>query len=957
MLQKLQRASDLPDEDRSEVEVAIKRSISGTVSVLAQRAKICWGGGDQSESVLLPASVVQRQTVANISQAIWSSMPCLSLEQLRSLAPMVVLLIFTLQMDAASYTRGVFEDVAANAPVNMACFLMLCTVHQLSLVFKDLCATTQLISPLYSLGCLLRLTDYRARLIAAIVRLISHELEWEPAAPPNPQWAPHSKRILRHTLYRDRNTRARAHGTVTGQRSEPGGPARNSTLVDDLGARLESYCQGNWVNPRMAHYCQGAHTPCTRKEAVKRASQACVDLLLHNFPRPLAESKIGSIVANQKLWASGFGISDIFGRAFRLEFGRGRRPNANGGDDSLHPTGDYTQLNGRRARTGVDFTSNSEKQMENLLLAIVAEPLDSLIALETFADQPAYKAAGCPPILPELSRPDGPIHECLHALGQMLDNGSDLACVIHAYTAAKPLSASRDAFWTQWSTVALEKVTQAGAAVHIRSEWKHVLSLPHGMWAALVPGVDAERVGQRIVDEPDCCQDPAGSRKVVAVARARGGGRAFRQGPIRDALNAAVGIAGSTIMLDEDQHRQDRTYGSSDGKPVSVERVRHEGVVRRVMADYERRGGRNHAFLTERDLQDMGVVTVASQRAVKQRRKGVPGVPGSAYQMYRISQQRRAADPAHRVAVPRSAPGIDFRTTLRARWHADARLRSKWRHVWRKARTRAQQRAQRSQVTGDQAEVHPAQQHRVDPARTWWRQGDSAFPVSEEALHKWLLAHANGCADGLQRHPGFKQVVQGARGDDARQMLVGHDAAKEAPPKLAKTCAEKHAGFCCTRNANISAQVLRIGANLGKHFMGRARKDVLGRCYIFTVQVGRPLARHTTHLFAMLSAIRFKPPLHQVFAMFLEVPGEEVAPGYTFRLRVQRRQVLQPLPPQPCRPDGKRLAFLTGYALAVQMADARERVTVHMQPLEARGRSIYAYGDAAYSMYHIAYSI
>ena len=113
-------------------------------------------------------------------------------------------------MDAAPYTRGVFEDVAANAPVNMVCFLMLCSVHQLSLVFKDLCATTQLISPLYSLGCLLRLTDYRARLIAAIVRLVSHELEWEPAAPPNPQWAAHAQLILRHTLYRERQTRARA---------------------------------------------------------------------------------------------------------------------------------------------------------------------------------------------------------------------------------------------------------------------------------------------------------------------------------------------------------------------------------------------------------------------------------------------------------------------------------------------------------------------------------------------------------------------------------------------------------------------------------------------------------------------------------------------------------------------------------------------------------------------------
>ena len=199
-------------------------------------------------------------------------------------------------------------------PANVLLWVWGCDIHLLFRAVAALLAHVGILSPLFAISKLMRITDYHTRFVQSVMRLLVRDLDVV-AGPPDPRWRPHAERVLRHTLRRRGDTCARAHPGAPQPRNRPRhiSAERVSRCCDALLDALN----GDWARPQLLHYC--TKPGCPHKQVVMQAVIEAFELL---FPKTPAENKWSSIDSPRAFVALMFQLCRVGTRAFLAEWPR-----------------------------------------------------------------------------------------------------------------------------------------------------------------------------------------------------------------------------------------------------------------------------------------------------------------------------------------------------------------------------------------------------------------------------------------------------------------------------------------------------------------------------------------------------------------------------------------------------------------------------------------------------------
>ena len=233
------------------------------------------------------------------------------------LARHVQFVALLLGRDGARANNTVVRMWRDDLPSNVLILDSVCDVHRLHLVVAATLASQRVISDLFCLSHLLRMSDFWLQLMAGVAETVIRNLCVD-RKPPDPEHQRFARMmaettLLRHTLY----TRARCQAFSThGDPRDPGKagmppaslqrPAhkRRTEVVENILAMAN----GNWMLDTPVHHCQGPSCCRSLADSQRKFLQATFDYIMAAVAPIPALNRWHTISANLSWWAAGFGM-------------------------------------------------------------------------------------------------------------------------------------------------------------------------------------------------------------------------------------------------------------------------------------------------------------------------------------------------------------------------------------------------------------------------------------------------------------------------------------------------------------------------------------------------------------------------------------------------------------------------------------------------------------------------
>lgn len=320
LLARLARASGLTAEQKERLAHAAKHRRVGTMEVLVQSAWLHSHILPQSEQCCCPPRFLQRTTASNVRAALDTTTPQFSTASLAQMAARLGFAWSVVTMDSAASNIRCFQEMADDLPSNVFHVMLRCQWHQITRPVSVMLDDHGVLSPLFSLSCLLRQSEYFYMLVSAVFELVHEELEvYYPPQAPRPEWALYNRSMIQNTVLRVvERTRARSHPSHT----QPPPPSCFEKALRPVAEKFATYVNGNLASPRIQHFCNGQCCPTrTRQESVERVVDAVLAPLIELMPPRPAGNKHGSVAANVSHASFGFEAHSILSRAFSRRWG------------------------------------------------------------------------------------------------------------------------------------------------------------------------------------------------------------------------------------------------------------------------------------------------------------------------------------------------------------------------------------------------------------------------------------------------------------------------------------------------------------------------------------------------------------------------------------------------------------------------------------------------------------
>lgn len=845
-LDRIRQNMNYQEDEREQLCALASRMPYGTCSVLVSSATLRWGrsespggfgcsgvpslwecpgspggaggpGGPGGYLKLLPPlCALQRNTAACIRAGLDCSLPCVSFDMLEQLAASVRVVIVGLVRDSASANLLLTRQLG-DLPDNVLVWAWSCDLHLLFRGLAALLADLGLLSPLFGLTKLLRLTDNYSRFVRSVSMFVSRHLDIILDVAPLAAWESYNRTVLKYTLRRQLElTDARRHPNAPQPRARP---RTDYLALEECEHKLLAALNGHWASP-LRHYCNDASCPHHRK--VTQSLLQCIERLFPSLP---AENKWTSVQSSRAFVSFLFLVcrsSSAFVEerdgADMGDLDQDEDPEIQGPGELL----DFQVVNRRRMRKSKEFLSSYEKLFECSLLNVIAHPVDSCLQFLDYADNSEVFAAspecpgrpggpggpgGSPRLLQLMCEPNGPVVSMQRELAALLLSGSDLQRMLTAYANCEP-EETRPMWSVLWGCRSLGLLLNVAGATYWQVECRYRLQ-PQTKVFKTFWSTDPQKVAQETLAVPECCRDEF-LRRLCMVCNSP---KELLEGPVREALAALYAGLNLTSANLERMHAGNRQIARpSNRAPISAERLRHESLLQAAMRDHVQAGHPDLSKLNRAALKEHGLLTVAS-RAKLQKRRRLPVASNAALLFGNHWKRARAARGAGRLSPQ------ELSRRARMEWSLLPEVeKRRWKAKWHTAVIAA--REARSDAAGGVRGSGGPDSPGV--SRVCW-------PVPLETLTTYLskVGRRDVSKTGA---PGPRNAGRLALQHDAFRLLVPEPPVRPAPP-MRHECWKVHPGICKAALGNEAAlqKALLIAANLRKCFGRLPRNKAAGQ--------------------------------------------------------------------------------------------------------------------------------
>ena len=781
---------DLSPRHRAAFQKRVKGLRSGIMSVLAQRASFRWSA-DERSAVVVPPTIVQRNTADCLSTALGTTMPpALSWSGLASLSMHVRFVVLVLLKDSASANLALSRRVAAALPANTLVLSPRCSIHQVFRVTLGVLDQAGVVGPMHALSHLLRIADYWTKLLLAMCMTISSDLVViQGMPPPGGQAARFAEAVLDVTLWRDSSTRARAnrhhlaHGTA----------GRGDAARHRVQAAILQMANGDWTSGTPIHYCP-LGCCSSRQESVVKFCEAALGLSMPALPPVPSMNRWNTVSANMGWWACGLVVHNLLGKAFNLMVrGLPRNVTAAMGVDLGMDQGaeeadaDFHSMVGVRLGKGARFLDDRNANFRILLASAILMPVDAFVQLLSSTSVEGGRANTKAPLFGDLVDASGGVMSDVQiGLAGHLHHGS----IVH--TLVEGIVCSTSSGWTHFSMDVLRMVLALAAGLFARMEVPF-LGYPYKLFrmvAANKTPAQRQRLASEIWTDPPCCRDQFFTGRLLAKLHCA---EHLLDEGILNMLTASMQDSDVHIAnLERDHAKFKRISSRNQRKNTTVERAVYEAALLRWQAEH----GRAHNTLAEKHLANCGLQLMRRAKRLRRRtsarssaRRGVGGNVLVFYINTRISELRFGSGSGG-GGGPR--PKTPAKSQLAAEFRAlTPESRAHWSALWREARLAARAPA---------AHQPPAV---VSNKHGLWGLGDVRWPLAQTALEEALAGHGlRRAASTFRNRARQTMLVDGATGDEP--------GGQQRDEQHQRPCAEVHPGLCRSRDSAILEQALKL---------------------------------------------------------------------------------------------------------------------------------------------------
>lgn len=851
--------------------------------------------------LLSPVCALQRNTARCIRAGLDAVVPSISFDRIKEVSSHLNVVVINLLRDSASANLLMSREVNATMPDNVLVWSWACDIHLLFRAIASLLDDVSLMGPLFSLSKLVRLTDNWTRLVRSVATWVHQHLDVVTDFDPNPAWNQFARTTLKHTVLRDLEvTGARGHTAAPQPRRRPiSNFERRRRCCDQLLLALN----GDWTQPYPRHFCRDQNCPHARLVV-----EAVVESVHTLFPSVPAENKWASISSSRAFAAFLFQLCRV-GTAFAEECAESRLGTQEDGPAD-EDAANFKVVNARRLAKAKQFLSNFDSLMMCSIMNIISGPADSCLQFLDYADAKAAKqpadspgssgSPGCPfcptrntpsapapepTMLQTMMGPNGPLVTMQHELADLLRPTSDLSLLLSAYEPAAGAPEQLSAWWLQWGTRSLGWVLNLAAGTYWRCECRYKLlpqmRLVDAMWAQ-----DPLSAAQGFLKVPSCCRDEFCDKLHALLG---GDASGLVNGPIHEALHALLSRMEVTTASLERRHATNRQIArpGSTRSPISLERLRHESLLRDAMSEHTEAGRPDLSILNREVLRRRGLLTVADARKSKKRRRlPVPLNPALLFaNCWRKQEGRR--EQLNCVQANRRAS---------EEWRLlPAREKERWRCKWRmelaNARAKATSQSQQRQSRQSPPQGGPAvAQFQAPLARV---SGDG-WPLSPVALSDYIAKYGRRDATRSGR-PGPRNTGRTVLKTDATRVLVADPRVERADMGPQRECWRVHPGIC--RSNADHERALMVAGNLHKVFSQMPRDSVMGS---YIRLLGQREGEEDRSMYLCTCMFRRARPAALVFVECSVIQtADDGAPVLDIKV------------------DGDRLFFLLGYEVAL----------------------------------------
>lgn len=640
-----------PHEELQAVK-QMSKAKHGTLAICVQSARLRWGLQPQEAiTCFVGPQALERCNAETILASLDKALPQFSAAQL-SLGSLPRFVVVAATADAASANGRLFQLLRARLPDKVGILKVHCGLHQANLALRPILLDAAVLSPLFSLANVLRLSDVQTRLTAAVASQIVSRFRYTRVASEASSRtsvtndATFRGVVLQHTLLRP--FLGAASGTPSFPQPANWSPVarRQLELAEQL---MVFFNSDNWLSSdNILHHCHGCCS--SHAEALRKASSLLSQALLGNLPSTPALSRWTATQASVAFWALGALLHKVLPQAWAQEWPAPALdialpeahdlPDALVGDQEADSAQDWRKQIAQRTLRGTRWLTSRATAASLMVLAIITFPMDRFTAWLSAADQNRVA-----PLVLSMASHSGPAATTVRALCELLNDNSPLNIALRSLP--NPADIQR------WRLKAMVYVLTLASAMQIRFDLMYK-SLPLGVLQLAQPGLSEEaraQLAQRIWDTSDCCVDqfflgPLKRAGIVSSAES------LLQDSFLQALHGAALELSTNIADCERQHAENRGRAMTSAKAarVSLEHIHFEHVLRsfanklqdnvrstlnlrsqprrRSLGDVGRAHLRQGGLVTMRDL---GRDRARSKRAQ---------VGGSPWMVYRSAQMR-----------------------------------------------------------------------------------------------------------------------------------------------------------------------------------------------------------------------------------------------------------------------------------------------------------------------------
>ena len=563
----------------------IKRGRHGIVDVMEMTVAVCFGQG-QGMQLTSPPRIMAGKSANHVLAALDTVLGSQwSVEQLRSLASEVPLVLLTDVADSAAANRKALHVLSQELPKNVLHWAQRCSIHQMFRSIVTVLKRLSVMNPLYCLTNVLRITSKQEKLAHALSTLVRRRVDYRPGLAPPPADSPtraHAEAVLDRLVWRR---------AVRDDSAKLFANCRREGLQEKIHA-VKSLLQGPWWQQPLVHFCPGSSCICggSRSGAIQKITEVLMWLLVTTMPATPTFSRWSTLGPCIAWLALGVLLHDAFTATWSVAFSEveGAEDNAGNDEEGLL---EFQRLLNRRVRKCSAWLCDAAHMREVVTTALVTEPLDNYVLQMLSADAQGSLVKDL------VSKGSNPVRPLLQAAVGFLEAPSAPSDVFNIVARHFSLTAAQAD--DQWSAVRAVVIELCSSAFY-RCQMYYSRFPFKLLWLVAGDRSEAEKrdVALEFVRSPQCELDLAFSGRLQALLPqlANSGAeadlvRALRSSPVIDVLGAWASHGKVSIASVERQHAKHKHLWTRLRTKLTVERAMYDAHLRGMMADHLKRGG------------------------------------------------------------------------------------------------------------------------------------------------------------------------------------------------------------------------------------------------------------------------------------------------------------------------------------------------------------------------------